>query len=230
MSSLMMDRGLGTSSPGAHVRTVGRAFTLTVLRRLDPERKALVVRFLAQASLIDSLPDSDDFGFPARGEVDLSGADLRNVPFRGAHFFGINLEGADLRGADFRDAFLVATSFEHANLLNADFRRASIDRLLRIPRPPATSFFDSCVTGARFAGALMAGVNFSALGWNVDFSNADLRKVKFTFAEITQAKFDGAKTKGADFPPDWTPTGQPVKSREAIRRCRSSVPLVMRPQ
>jgi hypothetical protein len=73
------------------VRTLARAHTLTVLRRLYPDRKRNVLNFLYEADLI-KLPQpvidlgSPDFEYSA---ADLSGADLS----------GADLTGADLRGA-----------------------------------------------------------------------------------------------------------------------------------
>jgi uncharacterized protein YjbI with pentapeptide repeats len=229
MSSLMLDRGLRTSLKGSQVRAVGRAFTLTALRRLDPRRKAAVVGFLAEAGLIGSLSQRSRAPLPAK--VDLSGADLRNVPLRNALLDGVNFTGVDLRGADFRDAFLSGASFDNANLRDADFRHALMAYPFRIARPsdwnPAgrTTFMEACVAGARFAVADMKGVIFAAAGWNVDLSNADLEAADFRGADITQAKFDGATTKRAVFPYEWTPTGLRNNSRYAIGRCSSWSPI-----
>jgi uncharacterized protein YjbI with pentapeptide repeats len=133
MSSLMLERNLRTSQRGSEVQAVARAFTLTVLRRLDSSRKAAVVRFLSEAGLIGSelLPGGPIIDalhapprLPARmppSKIDLDGADLRNIPLRSVALFARSLEGADLRGADFRGAFLVAVKFDRADLRKADF-------------------------------------------------------------------------------------------------------------
>ena len=106
------------------MQAVARAFTLTVLRRLDSSRKAAVVRFLSEAGLIGSQllpggPIIDALHAPPRlparmppPKIDLDGADLRNIPLRSVALFARSLEGADLRGADFRGAFLVAVKFD----------------------------------------------------------------------------------------------------------------------
>jgi hypothetical protein len=47
MSALMLDRNLLRLRPRADVRAVARTVTLTALRRLDGERKGLVVRALS---------------------------------------------------------------------------------------------------------------------------------------------------------------------------------------
>jgi hypothetical protein len=74
MSELMLDDGLAGSSFRDEVRAVATTVTLTVVRRLDPKRQGLVLRFLAGARLI-TWPDPK-----------------------------ISLEGADLHGADLQDA------------------------------------------------------------------------------------------------------------------------------
>ncbi len=58
MSSLMLHEKLLTSKPGDGVRAVARTVTLTALRRLDGERKAEVVRFLYEALLVTTRPDT----------------------------------------------------------------------------------------------------------------------------------------------------------------------------
>lgn len=56
MSALMLDRKLLRSRRGSDVRAVARTLTLTAARRLDGERRGVVVRFLAEARLVES-PD-----------------------------------------------------------------------------------------------------------------------------------------------------------------------------
>ncbi len=72
--------------PGDSLSSVARARTLTVLPRLDGDRKARVVQFLYESGLI----------FSERPVLDL----------RGAHLSKAKLSGADLRGANLSEAFL----------------------------------------------------------------------------------------------------------------------------
>ena len=227
VTSLMLDRDLLTSARGSQVRTVARGFTLTALRRLDARRKGLVVRFLAQAGLVGFLPDWDYAEFRRAGfsgwpepKVDLNDADLRDVELRGVQLFGVNFKSADLRGADFRDAYLVATDFDNANLRGADFRGTRTSMRPWMSWHP-TSFSGACLTDARFADAVLVGVNLGAYGWNVDFSRADVRRADFYWGNITRSNFGGTKTEAAHFPDDWTPNGQPSRSQDASLRCDS---------
>jgi hypothetical protein len=82
---------LSDKHPPDSLKTVARARTLTVLPRLDRERKARVVGFLYEAGLI----------VKGRPIVDLAVADLS-----GAYLYGANLSGADLLGADLSGADL----------------------------------------------------------------------------------------------------------------------------
>jgi uncharacterized protein YjbI with pentapeptide repeats len=211
MSSLMLERDLRTSRPGSEVQAVARAFTLTVLRRLDSERKGLVVRFLSQAGLIGSelqnrVPFVDFRHPPTRlrtemppSKVNLGGADLRNVALRSTELIAKSFEGADLRGADFREAHLEATTFDQADLRNADFRDALLGSFVSSGRP--ASFREACVTDARFDSAEMDGINFSAQGVNVDLSHANLERADLRNAILSKPKLVGAVTRGTRFPP-----------------------------
>jgi uncharacterized protein YjbI with pentapeptide repeats len=80
MAELILQDHLSEAAPGALVREVVGARTLTVLRRLDGSRKGLAVQFLYETNLIRSSSDT---------LVDLVGADLREA----------GLIGADLSGA-----------------------------------------------------------------------------------------------------------------------------------
>jgi uncharacterized protein YjbI with pentapeptide repeats len=82
MSALMLDRNLLRSRRGTNVRAVARTLTLTALRRVDGERRGLVVRFLNEARLLDSRDP----------KVYLANASLENAQLRGA-----DLERAFLR-------------------------------------------------------------------------------------------------------------------------------------
>jgi hypothetical protein len=82
MSQLLTneDPPLHMARPGERLSTVARASTLTVLTRLDGERKGNVVRFLYEAGLI-----TKDLGTEARQVIDLSEAFLDDAYLRGAN-------------------------------------------------------------------------------------------------------------------------------------------------
>jgi hypothetical protein len=103
VGQLLLDTNppLRQSEEDSEVRTLARARTLTVLSRLDGDRKALVVQFLYEAGLIS-------YG---RQVLELSGADLS-----GANLSGINLSRADLGGADLSGADLSGAQLNSTNL------------------------------------------------------------------------------------------------------------------
>jgi uncharacterized protein YjbI with pentapeptide repeats len=161
ISQLMLDRELLRSAELSEVRAVARTLTLTAVRRLDGERKGLVVRFLLEARLING----DD------PKVDLRNADLRYTALQGAtipqqatrlraivrrenprrtsltnaNFSGADLRGADLRradlrranffGADLRKVALSDARLHGADLTYADLRGTDLRRVVGLPAP-----------------------------------------------------------------------------------------------
>ena len=113
MSELMLEKDLRDSEEEGEVRTLARARTLTVLGRLDPARKASVLQFLYESSLIRT----------DRSIVDLSNADLSGADLRLA-----NLEYADLSNAKLLNADLRYSLLFSADLSNADLSGARVPR------------------------------------------------------------------------------------------------------
>jgi uncharacterized protein YjbI with pentapeptide repeats len=113
MSQLLTDkdRPLHRAELGDRLSTVARARTLTVLPRLDGERKRSVLQFLYESRLITK----------NRVVVDLWPADLS-----GAYLSGADLREADLSGADLREADLRWASLSGADLRGAHLRRANL--------------------------------------------------------------------------------------------------------
>jgi len=105
--------------PGDSLSSVARARTLTVLPRLDGDRKARVVQFLYESGLIATEHQVLDLS-----GADLSGAVLSTASLRGANLFEANLEGAYLHGAYLREADLSSTDLEGADLSYADLSGA----------------------------------------------------------------------------------------------------------
>ena len=141
VSDLITHEGLASRGADREVRTLARTLTLTTLRRLDGERKTLVVRFLLEAGLINQTSvwtkTADGLvPFPTRGpQIPLAGADVRGIVMTGLlpRSSGPNARGrfemttasfraADLRGADFRAMNLVGAEFDEADLRGATSR------------------------------------------------------------------------------------------------------------
>jgi hypothetical protein len=119
--------------PGG-LRAVARARTLTLLRRLDGERKAHVVQFLYESGLI----------ITNRTVVDLQGADLS-----GANLSGARLVDAHLEGASLDDTMPEGGE----RLMNGPPVRA------RAVKAPAVDLSGANLSGANLSGANLSGAN-----------------------------------------------------------------------
>jgi hypothetical protein len=132
MSSLLLTVGsLRESEEGSEERTLARARTITVLERLDPQRKTEVLQFLVEAKLVQSVGERAPI-------ITLSGADLKGV------LLEANLRCADLSDADLSGAQLDG-DLSDANLSGADLSGAWVSADLE----------GALLTGADLSGALI---------------------------------------------------------------------------
>jgi hypothetical protein len=160
MSHLLTEKDLLShkAEPGDRLSSVARAWTLTVLPRLDGDRKARVVQFLYEAGLIaKDRPVLDlseaDLSEASLGGANLSGTNLSGTNLLGANLgltlvkvddvgglklpgplgrhilLGANLSGADLMGADLRAAHLATADLSGADLSGADLSGANLGRV-----------------------------------------------------------------------------------------------------
>ena len=137
ISDLMTEQDIHTTYPGATVRVLARAQTLSVLEGLDASHKRAVVTFLYDTRLIAS-PEPGETGIirlvgadlieADLSEANLRSADLSGADLRGADLRGANLRGADLRGADLSAADLSAADLSAADLSEADLRGATVTK------------------------------------------------------------------------------------------------------
>jgi uncharacterized protein YjbI with pentapeptide repeats len=176
MSDLLLEHGLANNRPPSRTRTVAHLLTLTALRRLDGQRKGLVVQFLSDSHLIAN----------ASPVVDLGGADLRGVGLDDAYLiYGAEFANADLRDAHFRNSYVRRPNFYNADLRGADFTNARLPNGLTSGEPGA------CLSRTRFAGAEITGRDFAGAGYDIDFSGAILDHVDFQ-GEFSHLSFQGA--------------------------------------
>jgi uncharacterized protein YjbI with pentapeptide repeats len=132
MSNLLVDKALG-AEPKPETKGVARLWTFTTVRRINGERKGIVLHFLHEASLIHSEnPIIDlvkaDFSNARLFGADLSGANLGGVNFQGANLKGANLKGTILKGARLSRANLAGASLVSADLSDADLGGADLGR------------------------------------------------------------------------------------------------------
>ena len=109
------DKVLGESPGNRQVENIARARTVTVLRILDPVRRASLLRFLSQADILQLCTERKLVGIDLH-ETDLVVLDLSGVYFTGADLSGANLSCANLSGADLSYANLSGTDLWGANL------------------------------------------------------------------------------------------------------------------
>jgi uncharacterized protein YjbI with pentapeptide repeats len=156
MSDLLLEHRLARSRFDAEQRVLATTLTLAVLRRLDGERKGVVLQFIDDAQLISN----DD------RKITLIGADFRGAIVDGADLESPDLARADLRGASFRSALLRSANFAYADLRGADFSSTIQDE---------PSFLSACLSGATFVGATLTRPSFAkSIGHDIDFRHADI--------------------------------------------------------
>jgi hypothetical protein len=100
MGSMLIDEDVLRSEEGDEVRTLARARTLTVLERLDPERKGRVLQFLSESDLISKGDPVVNLDKANLEKVSWERASLKDTDLRGAVMNYAYLPSADLRGAD----------------------------------------------------------------------------------------------------------------------------------
>jgi len=141
MSELLLHENLRTSKRGDDVTNIAHARTLTVLPKLDPNRKRSIILFLVESGLISRKEWIIDMSY-----ADLSGVDLSHyLKLDSVALDGAYLQGANFSGADMGRANLDATNLYHANLSGTDLFGASLK--------------GANLTGADLTGANLSGAN-----------------------------------------------------------------------
>jgi uncharacterized protein YjbI with pentapeptide repeats len=118
------DNRLSEAEPGDPISNLGRAKTLTILQRLDAERKRIVLQFLYESDLIDKDGRVLDLWTANLRGADLTGALLKSADLSGTDLTEANLRNASLEGAALRNAYIVGADLSNANLRDADLRGA----------------------------------------------------------------------------------------------------------
>ena len=112
---------MGESPGDTQVVIIARERTATVLHVLDPGRRASLIRFLNQASLLTKCIEDE------LKEIDLSGANLSRVKLSKIDLRQSNLSYADLGGAFIRGANLHEADLSGADLSNAKINNRQLD-------------------------------------------------------------------------------------------------------
>jgi hypothetical protein len=172
MGQLLLDkvRPLRQSEEGSAVRTVARARTLEVLRRLDGARRGTVVQFLYEARLIDKDSSVVDLTGAMLARAVLTEADLKGANLRGTYLVRASLVDAKLSKADLSDAKLLGADLSLAKLGGANLRGAVLmSEGLGTPlRRASLSLGTYTLNGA---GPKNADLSYAHL-WDADLTNA----------------------------------------------------------
>src|SRR5258708_36823271 len=118
MSKLLLEKHLRESKPEDEVRKIGRVHTLTVLHRLDSERKRSVLQFLYESDLI----------VKGNSFINLDGAELSGANLVGANLGAADLGAANLSGADLREAPLGGANLRGATATEARLSLTTVRR------------------------------------------------------------------------------------------------------
>jgi uncharacterized protein YjbI with pentapeptide repeats len=180
MGPLMLDENLRNSEGGSEARTLARARTLTVLGRLNSERKRSAVQFLYESSLIGK----------ADPVVDLGDADLRSVDLRLTDLSRADLSEVDLSEADLSNAILSDANLTNAILNDADLSGAELN--------------DAELSGANLSGANLSGAKLNQANLTIatlhrtDLSSAILDGANLSSADLSRAILSHADLSGAE--------------------------------
>jgi hypothetical protein len=150
MGQLLLDKDppLRQSKEDSEVRTLARAWTLTLLARLDAGHKAQVVQFLYESDLITA----------DRVIVDLKHADLSGAILMGAHLSKAYMFAADLRGARLQHSDLSGADLSGANLNSTNLSDANLSAaILGVINPNTDALILADLSGADLRGANLEG-------------------------------------------------------------------------
>ena len=225
MLELLLVNDLRHSSDDDEVRKIARVRTVTVLRKLDPVRKASVLQFLQETDLMNEDKPIIELVGVDLGGARLSGANLNGARLSEANLSGANLNGARLSEANLSGANLSETYLNDADLRGADLSKADLNEAnlgwAILSGPARSRIFlgpsnlsganlsranlsranlrGANFSGANFSGADLSGANLSGANLSgTDLSDIDLSTINLSNANLSNAKLSRANLRGAD--------------------------------
>jgi uncharacterized protein YjbI with pentapeptide repeats len=192
MSTLLLQHDLRNSENKSEVRTLAHARTLTVLRRLDGDRKASILEFLYESNLIIKNRVPISFDNPHGSVIPLDGADLSDANLRGpSKYLRFSLDNAVLSGANLRDSDLYSAGLRGARLDYADLSGANLSGADLTNNAVLNNVH---LTGANLRHGFMTGVDLRG----ADLRGADLRNALLDGADLEYANLSDTVLRGAD--------------------------------
>jgi uncharacterized protein YjbI with pentapeptide repeats len=195
MLELLLVNDLRHSSDDDEVRKIARVRTVTVLRKLDPVRKARVLQFLQETDLVHKDKCivelvGVDLGGARLSGVNLHGATLTEADLSEANLNGANLSGANLSGANLSGTYLNDADLSGADLSEADLKEANLGwAILSGPARSRIFLGPSNMSGANLRGAKLRRANLRG---------ANLRDANLSGADLSGANPSGANLSGAN--------------------------------
>src|SRR5216683_1078165 len=180
MLELLLAKNLRSSTEDEEVQKIARVRTLTVLRRLDAERKGSVLQFLQESGLIGK----------DKRVIHLTGANLIGANLIGANLSGANLSGVYLSRADLSGAYLFLANLSKANLSGASLYEANLS-LANLSRADLSgaNLSKANLSGANLSEVVLSGANLNGANLNgADLSGANLRGALVTAEQLTATK------------------------------------------
>ena len=203
LSELLLNAKLRESQPTDEARNIARVLTLTVLPRLDGNRKGNLLQFLNESGLINTDTFMIDLRRADLSEAELFGANLYNVDLSAVNLNRANLIHAALGKAILYGTILDKAYLSEASLNGADLSEASLDEAdlgkatlngakLNGAYLYKTCLYKSCLRGADLTGAFLKDADLS----EADFSEANLLRTTVTPEQLAKVK----SLKGATMP------------------------------
>jgi uncharacterized protein YjbI with pentapeptide repeats len=194
MSELLLHEKLRDSAKVDEVRKIARVRTLTILPRLDANRKRSALQFLYESGLIDkgkSIVDLNGANLSGAdlSETDLSGADLSKANLSKANLHKGIFSKADLSGADLSEAIL-----GFANLSEAYLDKAYLsDAVLSFANLSGADLSGAILFETDLELANLSGANLSEADlYHSNLYSAGLREANLSGADLTEANLSGA--------------------------------------
>jgi uncharacterized protein YjbI with pentapeptide repeats len=173
MSELLLEKKLRVSQPDDEVRNVARARTLTTLRKLNIERKTVLIRFIYESHLFDIVSLDD---------ADLSGINLRNIPLKNfeIHYATLThafLENFNIENSNFNDSNFSYTTFNDIKVISSELQNVNLSHTKIFNME-----FDRCsLIGADLSYAMLSNVILK----DTDLRNTNLTNVRLINVDLT---------------------------------------------
>jgi uncharacterized protein YjbI with pentapeptide repeats len=200
LSELLLHEKLRELKPEyEEVRKIARVRTLTVLPRLDKERKRSVLQFLYESDLI----------YKGKSIIDLDGAFLSEANLSKAELTGANLSKANLSGANLSGAFVWEANLREANLSKANLSGAILGGTnLSRANLGGANLREAFLNGTNLSGANLSGADLKGADLKVseddlpsEMPDANLSRANLFGAKVATEQLDKARSlKGATMP------------------------------